>query len=47
MSLPKVNEKWSRDYVALSLWMILENECAINPEDFNEDSSFVEDMKLN
>jgi acyl carrier protein len=46
MSLPTVNEKWSRDYVALSLWLILEDEAAINREDFNEDSRFIEDMGM-
>ena len=47
MSLPKVNEKWSKEYVEISVWMIIENEGGINREDFNDDSRFVEDMGLN
>ncbi len=44
LSRPEVGEKWSKDYVHLSIWMILEEELAINREDFNDDSRFIEDM---
>jgi hypothetical protein len=46
MSLPKVNEKWSKDYVELSVWMIIEDEGGIDRKDFNDDSRFVEDMGM-
>jgi len=46
MSLPKVNEKWSRDYVSLSVWMIIEDEGGIERKDFNDDSRFIEDMGM-
>lgn len=46
MTLGKVKEKWSRDYVTLTVWQILENECAIERKDFNEDSRFIEDMHI-
>ena len=46
MRRPEVSQKWSRDYVLLSVWMILENEAAIDREDWNEDSRLVEDMGL-
>ena len=46
MSRSEVNEKWSRDYVKTSVWIIIENEGGINREDFNEDSRFVEDMGM-
>lgn len=44
MSRPEVSPKWSRDYVSLSVWMILEDELAIDRKDFNDDSRFIEDM---
>ncbi len=44
MGRPEVGEKWSRDYVHLSVWMIIEDELTINKEDFNDDSRFIEDM---
>jgi acyl carrier protein len=44
LSRPEVSEKWSRDYVHLSVWMILEDELSIKREDFNDDSRFIEDM---
>ena len=44
MSRPEVSEKWSRDYVNLSVWMIIEDELGINKENFNDDSRFIEDM---
>lgn len=46
MSLPEINEKWSRDYVAISVWLILEDEAGINRQDYNEDSRFIEDMGM-
>jgi acyl carrier protein len=45
MSRPEVSGKWSRDYVDLSVWMILEEQ-AIKREDFTEDSRFIEDMGM-
>ena len=44
MSRPEVTEKWSRDYVELSIWMILEEELAIKREEFNLDFRFIEYM---
>lgn len=44
MSRPDVGEKWSRDYVELSTWMILEDELGIDRKDFTLDSRFIEDM---
>ena len=44
MGRPEVGEKWSRDYVHLSVWMMIEDELAIRREDFNDDSRFIEDM---
>ena len=44
MSRTEVAEKWSRDYVNLSIWMIIEDELGVNREDFNNDSRFIEDM---
>lgn len=46
MSLPQINEKWSRDYVTLSFWMILEDHNGIYRKDYNEDSRFIEDMRM-
>ena len=46
MRHPEVAEKWSRDYVADSVWQILEDECEIRREDFNEDSHFIKDMGI-
>ena len=46
MSRSEINEKWSRDYVAISVWLIIEDEAGINREDFDEDSRFIEDMGL-
>jgi len=46
ISRPEVNKKWSRDYVAISVWLIIEDEGGINREDFNEDSRFIEDMGM-
>lgn len=44
MSRHEVAEKWSRDYVSLSFWMILEDELGIDRNDFHGDSRFIEDM---
>ncbi len=46
MSLPKVSEKWSREYVFLSVMMIIEEESGFNRENFNEDSRFIEDLRM-
>jgi hypothetical protein len=46
MSRSEVNKKWSRDYVVISVWIIIENEGGINREDFNEDSRFIENMGM-
>lgn len=46
MSLPKINEKWSRSYVEISVWQIIEDEGGINRKDYNEDSRFIEDMGM-
>lgn len=46
MTRSEVSEKWSRDYVAISVWLILEDEAGIRREDYNEDSRFIEDMGM-
>lgn len=46
MSISKINEKWSRDYVANLIWLILEDETGIDRKDYNEDSRFIEDMGM-
>jgi acyl carrier protein len=46
MTRPEVGEKWSRDYVAISVWLILEDEAGIKREDYTEDSRFIEDMGM-
>jgi acyl carrier protein len=44
MGRPEVSPKWSRDYVALSVWRMVEDELGIDRDAFNEDSRFIEDM---
>ena len=46
MSLPKVSEKWSRSYVEISVWQIVEDEGGIERKDFDDDSRFIEDMGM-
>jgi len=46
MTRSEVSEKWSRDYIAVSVWLILEDELGIKREDYNEDSRFIEDMGM-
>lgn len=44
MLQPTVSQKWSRDYVAITTWLIIEDELSIDRNNFNEDSRFIEDM---
>jgi len=46
MNRPEVGEKWSRDYVSMTIWQIIEDETGVLQKDFNEDSRFIEDMGL-
>lgn len=46
MNQPEINEKWSRDYVASSVWSIIEDEAGIDRKDYNEDSGFIEDLGM-
>ncbi|HEX8250709.1 MAG TPA: hypothetical protein VF599_21220 [Pyrinomonadaceae bacterium] len=46
MTRSEVNEKWSRDYVAESVWLISEDEAGIKRKDYTEDSRFVQDMGM-
>lgn len=46
MTIPKISEQSSRNYVAIIVWLILEDEAAINRKDYNEDSRFIEDMGM-
>ncbi len=46
MSRPEVSEKWSRDYVTISVWLIIEDEAGIDRNDYNENSRFIEDMGM-
>lgn len=44
MSQPKINKNLSREYVALSVWLLLEDELGIERAFYTEDSRFIEDM---
>ena len=44
MKQPQINKNLTREYVALSLWLILEDELAIERAYYTEDSHFIEDM---
>ncbi len=46
MTIPKINKKCSRNYVAIIVWLILEDEAGIDRKDYNEDSRFIEDMGM-
>lgn len=46
MSRREVSEKWSRDYVSLTIWQIIEDEGGFEVKDFNENSRFIEDMGM-
>jgi len=46
MNRKEVGEKWSRDYVSITVWQIIEDECGVMRKDFNDDSRFIEDMNL-
>lgn len=46
ISIPKINEKCSRNYIAIIVWLILEDETGIDRKDYNEDSRFIEDMGM-
>ncbi len=48
MSLPKICEKRSRDYVSTKVWLIIEEQLGIKRKDFNynDDSRFIEDMEM-
>lgn len=44
MEQPNVSRQWSRDYVEITTWLTIEDELAIDRNNFNEDSRFIEDM---
>lgn len=44
MQQPNVSTKWSRDYVAITTWLTIEDELGIDRKKFTEDSRFIEDM---
>lgn len=46
MSRREVRGKWSRDYVAITVWQIVEDEGGFDVKEFNEDSRFIEDMGM-
>ena len=46
MSLPKVSEEWSRSYVEITFWQLLEDETGVNRKDYDENSRFIEDIGL-
>ena len=46
MSRREVSGKWSRDYVTISVWLIIEDEAGIERKDYNENSRFIEDMGM-
>ena len=44
MLQPNVSSQWSRDYVTISVWLLIEDELGIERYKFTEDSRFIEDM---
>ncbi len=44
MQQPLISTKWSRDYVAITVWLLLEDELGIERHKFTEDSRFIQDM---
>ena len=44
LSCSELSKKWSREYVHLSVWMILEEFLGDKRQNYNDDSRFVEDM---
>ncbi len=44
MSQPQINKNLSRDYVATTVWLLLEDELGIERAFYTEDSRFIEDM---
>ena len=44
MLQPNVSIQWSHDYVAISVWLLIEDELGIDRHKFSEDSRFIEDM---
>ncbi len=46
MNRPEISEKWSRDYVSMTIWQIIKDETGVSQKDFNDDSRFIEDMGL-
>ena len=47
MKETEVGENCSEDYVAITVWRIIEEETGISPRDFDDDARFNEDMGLN
>lgn len=46
MSRSEISEKWSRDYIAVSVMLIVEDESGVDRKNFNEDSRFIEDLGM-
>ena len=44
MQQPTVSQQWSRGYVAITVWLMIEDELGIDRNQFNEYSRFIEDM---
>lgn len=45
-AIPKIRENRSRDYVALTVMMILEDEIGVSRDEMSEDSRFIEDLDM-
>ena len=46
MNRQEINAKWSRDYVSITVWQIIEDEGGVSRKDFYDDSRFIEDMGM-
>lgn len=46
MTLPEINEKWSREQVRQVVFTIVEDESGNLRDHFNEDSRFIEDLGM-
>ena len=46
MNQTEIGEESSRDYVAITVWRIIEEETGISPRDFDDNARFTEDMGL-
>lgn len=43
---PQVSKQWSRGYIEVTVWQIIEDELGVKKKDYTDDSRFVEDTGL-